>query len=172
MEIVVLNPDDLLLDSDIIFNTEERVIEIKDNSFSISLRCLYSFCKESWKTHPDLIKFPFPMAAITEDVFNMTYGWTFSPGSENLLRHGHCFSDGKEIINDLNFHWNDASEVKPDNSYPVLVRIYNNLDSSTSYHTSIYDIPSKSFEIGIYTESSLGKVTHWKEIIEPFIPFA
>lgn len=41
----------------------------------LTLKCLYSFLKEEWRTNADLIKFPFPMTPITDEQFEFTQGW-------------------------------------------------------------------------------------------------
>lgn len=41
----------------------------------VTLQCLYSFLKNLWKTESDLIKYPFPMEAITAEQFEFINGW-------------------------------------------------------------------------------------------------
>jgi len=41
----------------------------------VSIQALYSYLKEEWKTDNDLIKFPFPMIAITPEQFEFVDGW-------------------------------------------------------------------------------------------------
>ena len=40
-------------------------------------QCVYSFLKEEWKTDSNLIKFPFPMIAITEEQFELIDEWNW-----------------------------------------------------------------------------------------------
>ena len=40
-------------------------------------QCIYSFLKEQWKEDGTLIKYPFPMIAITEEQFEMVNGWNW-----------------------------------------------------------------------------------------------
>lgn len=40
-------------------------------------QCVYSFLKEEWKTDDNLIKFPFPMIAITEEQFELIDNWNW-----------------------------------------------------------------------------------------------
>ena len=41
----------------------------------VTMQALYSFLKEEWKTDASLIKFPFPMVAITPEQFEFVDGW-------------------------------------------------------------------------------------------------
>jgi len=41
----------------------------------VSIQALYSYLKEEWKNDNDLIKFPFPMIAITPEQFEFIDGW-------------------------------------------------------------------------------------------------
>lgn len=53
----------------------------------ITLKCLYSWLKEEWKTDADLIRFPFPMVPITDEQFEFVQGWDFADNaSRNLVR--------------------------------------------------------------------------------------
>lgn len=55
----------------------------------VTLQCLYSFLKEEWKGDSNLIKYPFPMLAITEEKFELINGWDFyDQDSKNLIRTG------------------------------------------------------------------------------------
>ena len=52
---------------------------LSDTSFvngGVSLQAVYSYLKEEWKTDSELIKFPFPMVAITPEQFEFVDGWT------------------------------------------------------------------------------------------------
>ncbi len=54
-----------------------------------TIQCLYSFLKEEWKGNADLIKFPFPMVAITPEQFEFVEGWQPAGISTvNLFRDG------------------------------------------------------------------------------------
>lgn len=41
----------------------------------VTLKALYSFLKDQWKSDATLIKFPFPMSPITDEQFEFTRGW-------------------------------------------------------------------------------------------------
>jgi hypothetical protein len=50
----------------------------------VSLQALYSFIKERWKSDATLIKYPFPMEAITAEQFEFINGWTLTDGTGGL----------------------------------------------------------------------------------------
>jgi hypothetical protein len=55
----------------------------------VGLQCLYSFLKEEWKDNVELIKYPFPMLAITEEKFELINGWDFlNTATRQLIRTG------------------------------------------------------------------------------------
>ena len=53
------------------------------NAGGVSLQALYSFLKEEWKSDTTLIKYPFPMIAITAEQFEFVDGWTLTDGTES-----------------------------------------------------------------------------------------
>lgn len=53
------------------------------NDGGVDLQALYSFIKEQWKSQTDLIKYPFPMEAITAEQFEFINGWTLTDGTES-----------------------------------------------------------------------------------------
>lgn len=55
----------------------------------VSLQALYSYLKEEWKTDAALIKFPFPMVAITPEQFEFVDGWMPADvTTQNYFRDG------------------------------------------------------------------------------------
>ena len=44
----------------------------------VTEQCVYSFLKEEWKDDPDLIRYPFPMIAITEESMELTNSWNWA----------------------------------------------------------------------------------------------
>lgn len=55
----------------------------------VTLQAFYSYLKEEWKTDAALIKFPFPMVAITPEQFEFVDGWQPADiGTSNLFRDG------------------------------------------------------------------------------------
>jgi len=54
-----------------------------------TIQAVYSYLKEEWKTDAALIKFPFPMVAITPEQFEYVEGWQPADmATVNLLRDG------------------------------------------------------------------------------------
>lgn len=89
----IVDPDDLVRDSNIIFDATGKTIELLEagllDADGVTLQCVYSFCKEQWKTEADLIKFPFPWIAITAEQFELVNGWDFKTTlSRQLIRDG------------------------------------------------------------------------------------
>lgn len=56
----------------------------------VTLKALYSFLKEEWRSDPqgkDLTAYPFPMTPITDESYEFIAGWNFAnPDSQNLIR--------------------------------------------------------------------------------------
>ena len=48
-----------------------------DREDGVTGQAVYSFLKEEWKTDATLIKYPFPMVAITEEQFELINGWNW-----------------------------------------------------------------------------------------------
>lgn len=85
----------------------------------VTIQCLYSFMKDSWKTDNDLIKFPFPMTAITPEQFEFnewkpvdeadtgnTVDTTPDSNTRNLFRTGGWSEvDANSFIEKLYFCW-------------------------------------------------------------------
>lgn len=63
----------------VVFNATNRTIQLTQagalDSGGTSIQALYSFCKEQWKYDSTLIKYPFPMIAITPEQFEFVDGW-------------------------------------------------------------------------------------------------
>jgi len=93
---LIVDPDDLNQGTEVVFDpagTPKKTIQlIKAGNLGdegVTLQCLYSFCKEEWKSDVSLIKFPFPFIAITEEKFELVNGWDFKDATtRNLVRIG------------------------------------------------------------------------------------
>jgi len=99
-----IDPDDLSQGTEIIFVPSARTIEvvgftddsgssIQDSGTSavngVTMQCVYSFCKEEWRTDSALIKYPFPLVSITEESFEFVNEWNWKTGTTiNLVRDG------------------------------------------------------------------------------------
>ena len=99
-----IDPDSLNQGVEVIFNATGRTITVvgrSSNSAStiidsgssatngVTFQCLYSFCKEEWRTDSNLIKYPFPIVSITEESFELVNSWDLATGStRELIRDG------------------------------------------------------------------------------------
>ena len=51
----------------------------------VTLKALYSFCKEEWKNDAALIPFEFPFVPITDESFELVSGWDFADNASRYL---------------------------------------------------------------------------------------
>ena len=83
-------------DGNIWIDTATKQIYLKEygdlSTDGVTLQCLYSFLKEEWKNDNTLIKYPFPMVAITPEQFEFINGWRIAEDdgevTKYLLRDG------------------------------------------------------------------------------------
>ena len=87
-------------------NAGNELDDANYNSGGVSLQALYSFLKEEWKSDATLIKYPFPMIAITAEQFEFSDGWTLSDGNE-----GTPLFNSLKLIRDGGWAEKDASAV-------------------------------------------------------------
>ena len=88
-------------DGNVFFNLSSKTIELIDtggwastnelldtnyNSGGVSIQTLYSFLKEQWKSDAELVKYAFPMEAITAEQFEFINGWVLT--DFKLIRDG------------------------------------------------------------------------------------
>lgn len=82
----VTDPDDLAQATEVVISTAARTIQLvaagsladvgtTAAANGVTGQCLYSFLKEEWKSDANLIKFPFPMVAITPEQFEFVEDW-------------------------------------------------------------------------------------------------
>lgn len=92
---IIVDPDNLVLTTDIAIDTSAKTIEIKTtgavtsagSTGGVSGQALYSWLKEQWKSSATFIKFPFPMEAITPEQFEFINGWKpLNDTTRNLIR--------------------------------------------------------------------------------------
>ncbi len=89
----LIDPDDLNQSVEVTFDTTNRTIQLNIagnlSTDGVTLQCLYSFIKEEWKDDVSLIRFPFPMIAITPEQFEFVNGWSLEDQSSvDLIRDG------------------------------------------------------------------------------------
>lgn len=100
---LIVDPDSLAQATEVVFDTTNKTIQLlKAGNLSddgVTLQALYSFCKEEWKADANLIKFPFPLVAITEQKFDLVNGWDFKDDTtKNLIRNaGWALKDASNV---------------------------------------------------------------------------
>ncbi len=96
----ITDPDNLNQGTEVVINTTNRTIQLAaagnlggvgtqaaDNG--VTLQALYSFLKEEWRSDPNLIRFPFPLIAITPEQFEWVSDWEpLDESTRNFIRNG------------------------------------------------------------------------------------
>ena len=90
---LIIDPDQLNQSTEIVFDTTNKTIQLiatgNLSSDGVTLKAVYSFCKEEWKNDAALIKHPFPFTPITDEQFEVKDGWDFKDDtSRYLIRTG------------------------------------------------------------------------------------
>lgn len=99
----ITDPDLLAQGVEVVFDTSAKTIQLLVagdlSNDGITGQCVYSFCKEEWKSDANLIKFPFPLIAITEQKFDLVNGWDWKDTTtRNLIRDaGWCLRDANNV---------------------------------------------------------------------------
>jgi len=94
MTIKLVDPDDLTQDTEIYINaavsgTIQLVVAGNLGNEGVTLQCIYSFLKEEWRTDANLIKYPFPIIAITEESMELMSNWNWhDQTTRELIRDG------------------------------------------------------------------------------------
>lgn len=90
----LVDPDDLNQNTEVYINaaasgTIQLVIAGNLGHEGATLQCIYSFLKEEWRTDANLIKYPFPMIAITEESMELINNWNWhDQTTRELIRDG------------------------------------------------------------------------------------
>ncbi len=94
----IIDPDYLVRGVNLYFNTGSKASGSKTIQLTLSssmsydgttLQAVYSKCKELWKSQEDLVKFPFPLVAITEKKFDLVNSWDWEDTTtKTLIRDG------------------------------------------------------------------------------------
>ena len=103
----IVDPDNLAQTISVLFSYDDsnnRTIALASNDISgssnilptvsgsntgVTLQCLYTFCKEQWKSDDNLIKIPFPLISITKTQFDFVNSWDMvDDRSRYLIRDG------------------------------------------------------------------------------------
>jgi hypothetical protein len=105
---LIVDPDGLTQGVEVIFDTTAKTIQLliagNLSVDGVSLKAVYSFTKEEWKSDPALIKFPFPFAPITDEFFELQKGWNWADStSRTLLRRGGFLV--RNVADSVTEHW-------------------------------------------------------------------
>lgn len=77
------------VNGNIYINTTAKTVALAQtsglSSDGVTLKAVYSYLKEEWKTDSNLIKFPFPMLPITDEQFELFNGWNFANDTTRYL---------------------------------------------------------------------------------------
>lgn len=103
----ITDPDLLNQGVEVEFITGSLIVQINPvgtitASLGVSMQALYSFIKEEWKSDNNLIKFPFPMIAITSEQFEFINGWDISGSYSDQ-------SSSKALIRDAGWALKDTA---------------------------------------------------------------
>lgn len=86
---LITDPDLLNQGTEVTFNTTLKTITLNQagnlSTDGVTLKALYSFCKEEWKDDALLIPFPFPFTPITDESFELIEGWDFADDASRYL---------------------------------------------------------------------------------------
>lgn len=91
---LIVDPDDLAQGVEVTFDTAAKTIalntagdlaSVTSQADGVTLKCLYSFCKEEWKNDATLIPFEFPFVPITDESFELVDGWDFANDATRYL---------------------------------------------------------------------------------------
>ena len=104
---LINDPDNLNQGTEVVIDTAGKTIQlVKAGNLSddgVTLQALYSFLKEEWKNDNNLIKYSFPMEAITSEQFEFIGGWTYADTTTlSLFRNGgFAVRDGASIAEEF-----------------------------------------------------------------------
>lgn len=90
---LITDPDLLTVGQEVVFDTTNKTIQLVETGVlstdGITLKAVYSYTKDRWRSDSNLVKFSFPFVPITNEQFELIGGWTFADqASINLLRTG------------------------------------------------------------------------------------
>lgn len=96
---LITDPDSLNQTTEVDFDTTLKTITLNQagnlSTDGVTLKALYSFCKEEWRTDASLIPIEFPFTPITDESFELKDGWDFADdASRYLIRTG-----GWQVLN-------------------------------------------------------------------------
>lgn len=90
----LVDPDDLNQATEVVITpaasgTIQLLVAGNLDNDGVTLQCVYSFLKEEWRTDDNLIKYPFPLVAITEESMELINSWDWADQTtRELIRDG------------------------------------------------------------------------------------
>ncbi len=89
----ITDPDLLAQGTEIVISTAAKTIQLVVagdlSTDGVTLKCVYSFLKEEWKSDGNLVKFPFPMQPITDTQYELIDTWDWADDTTRyLIRDG------------------------------------------------------------------------------------
>lgn len=152
----IIDPDFLNQSTEVVFNTSEKTIQLliagNLSTDGVTLQALYSFCKEEWKSDSNLIKFPFPLEAITPEQFELINGWDFKDTTtKNLIRDA-----GWALKNSSGVSLEEYIGFVTLGSVGSSDQIYYQLISSTTAPTNVVLTGPANQAIKVYGDASHG----------------
>jgi hypothetical protein len=105
---LITDPDSLNQGTEVVFDTTNKTIALAEagnlSVDGVTLKAVYSFCKEEWKDDAALIKFEFPFIPITDEFFELKDGWNWEDqATRNLLRRGGFIV--RNLAGQVTEHW-------------------------------------------------------------------
>lgn len=86
---LIVDPDFLNQGVEVTFDTTLKTISLNIagnlSTDGVTLKALYSFCKEEWKNDSSLIPIEFPFVPITDESFELIDGWDFANDASRYL---------------------------------------------------------------------------------------
>jgi hypothetical protein len=147
---------------EVVINPTGRVVVLQETgnltSDGVTLQAVYSFLKEEWRTDSSLIKYPFPMEAITPEQFEFKNSWNFSgTNTRNLVRDGGwAVKDAAGISTE---EWMNLSTLG--SFYAGSDRAYYQQSSQTTGEAAVYQGPLNQ-AIRIYSSGEADYRSYFK----------
>lgn len=94
-------------------------------SDGVTVQCVYSFLKQEWKDDGTLIKYPFPMIAITEESFEMIDDWDWANDATRLL------------LRDGGWAWKSATASRTEYANITTLGSFVNENADTAYYIQV-----------------------------------
>jgi hypothetical protein len=90
---IITDPDSLNDGVEIVINTGAKTVQLlvagNLSTDGVTIKCVYSKCKELWKTNSTYIKFAFCLGPITDEQFELVNSWNWADDTTRyLLRTG------------------------------------------------------------------------------------